>query len=334
MSRIRANYDEPWKEALTEYFEQFLLFFFPGIHQLIDWGKTPESLDKELQRITALSKTKRRFADKLYKVWLVSGEEIWVLIHIEIQSQYEEEFQKRMYIYNYRAFDLYQKPVISLAILGDEKADWKPESYNYSLGGCEVSLKFPVVKLLSYEEKWSELEESNNPFAIVVMAHLKTKATKGKPEEREKWKWILIRGLYNGGLDRNQIVRLLGIIDTMMKLPKKSQESLENKIKNFEEETKMPLLTNIELKGIETGKEIGKEIGTLEKAHDYVKLVLKTRLGDIPETIAKEVDTISVLPILDELLKLAIKVDCFEDFHQSLLKLSPKKFESNESDKS
>ncbi|WP_211942191.1 hypothetical protein [Cylindrospermopsis raciborskii] len=46
MSRIRANYDEPWKEALTEYFEQFLLFFFPGIHQLIDWGKTPESLDK------------------------------------------------------------------------------------------------------------------------------------------------------------------------------------------------------------------------------------------------------------------------------------------------
>ncbi|WP_258005811.1 hypothetical protein, partial [Cylindrospermopsis raciborskii] len=171
MSRIRANYDEPWKEALTEYFEQFLLFFFPGIHQLIDWGKTPESLDKELQRITALSKTKRRFADKLYKVWLVSGEEIWVLIHIEIQSQYEEEFQKRMYIYNYRAFDLYQKPVISLAILGDEKADWKPESYNYSLGGCEVSLKFPIVKLLSYEEKWSELEESNNPFAIVVMAH-------------------------------------------------------------------------------------------------------------------------------------------------------------------
>ncbi|PNK03395.1 hypothetical protein [Cylindrospermopsis raciborskii] len=266
----------------------------------------------------------------MYKVWLVSGEEIWVLIHIEIQSQYEEEFQKRMYIYNYRAFDLYQKPVISLAILGDEKADWKPESYNYSLGGCEVSLKFPVVKLLSYEEKWSELEESNNPFAIVIMAHLKTKATRGKPGEREKWKWILIRGLYNGGLDKNQIVRLLGIIDTMMKLPKKSQESLENKIKSFEEETKMPLLTSIELKGIETGK----EIGTLEKAHDYVKLVLKTRLGDIPETIAKEVDTISVLPILDELLKLAIKVDCFEDFHQSLLKLSPKKFESNKSDKS
>ncbi|MBA4457523.1 Rpn family recombination-promoting nuclease/putative transposase, partial [Cylindrospermopsis raciborskii CS-506_B] len=110
-------------------------FFFPSIHQLINWEKIPESLDKELQRVTASSKAEKRYADKLYKVWLVSGEEMWVLIHIEIQSQYEEEFPQRMYIYNYRAFDLNQKPVISLAILGDERADWQPESYNHNIGG-------------------------------------------------------------------------------------------------------------------------------------------------------------------------------------------------------
>ncbi|PNJ92641.1 hypothetical protein CEP13_14660, partial [Cylindrospermopsis raciborskii C03] len=81
MSQIKANYDEPWKEALTEYFEQFLFFFFPSIHQLINWEKIPESLDKELQRVTASSKAEKRYADKLYKVWLVSGEEMWVLIH-------------------------------------------------------------------------------------------------------------------------------------------------------------------------------------------------------------------------------------------------------------
>ncbi|PNK18200.1 hypothetical protein CEP07_09480, partial [Cylindrospermopsis raciborskii S01] len=57
--------------------------------------------------------------------------------------------------YNYRAFDLNQKPVISLAILGDERADWQPESYNHNIGGYEVTLKFPIVKLLSYEAKWS-----------------------------------------------------------------------------------------------------------------------------------------------------------------------------------
>ncbi len=75
------------------------------------------------------------------------------MIHIEIQSQYEENFPQRMYIYNYRAFDLYQKPVISLAILGDERVNWRPDSYNYTIAGCEVSLKFPTVKLLDYEER-------------------------------------------------------------------------------------------------------------------------------------------------------------------------------------
>jgi len=53
MTSETANYDEPWKEALTEYFEAFLCFFFPEVHQL---------------RITASAKTKKRFADKLYSV--------------------------------------------------------------------------------------------------------------------------------------------------------------------------------------------------------------------------------------------------------------------------
>ncbi|MFL0660061.1 hypothetical protein AB7294_10240, partial [Cylindrospermopsis raciborskii UAM/DH-MRr] len=45
--------------------------------------------------------------------------------------------------------------------------------------------------------------------------------------EREKWKWSLIRGLYDKGFHREQIIRLFGIIDIMMELPKKLQESLD-----------------------------------------------------------------------------------------------------------
>ncbi|MEB3342106.1 hypothetical protein [Okeania sp.] len=35
---------------------------------------------------------------------------------------------------NYRAFDLYHKPVISLAILGDENQSWRPSFYQYGFG--------------------------------------------------------------------------------------------------------------------------------------------------------------------------------------------------------
>jgi hypothetical protein len=337
MNPTTANYDEPWKEALSEYFEAFLYFFFPEVHQLIDWTKIPESLEKELKRITASAKTKKRFADKLYKVWLLRGEEVWILIHIEIQSQYEENFPQRMYIYNYRAFDLYQKPVISLAILGDERVNWRPDSYNYTIAGCEVSLKFPTVKLLDYEENWSELETSSNPFAIIVMAHLKTKATTGKLPQREQWKWKLIRGLYEKEFEREQIIKLFEIIDNMMTLSPELQSSLESKIKQFEEERTMPLMSNMELRGIERGKEIGKEIGelrgiergkeigkeigALENARDFVKTVLQARLGEVPLDVEQYLNKVSVLSTLQELLKLAATANSLAEFKQFLARI-------------
>jgi len=91
---ITANYDESWKEALNEYFDSFLSFFFPVAYKAIDWTKPPESLDKELQQITASSSTEKRIADKLYKVWLLDKTQVWILIHIEIQSQYDVDFVK------------------------------------------------------------------------------------------------------------------------------------------------------------------------------------------------------------------------------------------------
>ncbi len=330
MNQTTANYDEPWKEALTEYFEAFLYFFFPEVHQLIDWTKTPESLEKELKRITASAKTKKRFADKLYKAWLLEGQEVWILIHIEIQSQYETDFPQRMYIYNYRAFDLYQKPVISLAILGDERVNWRPDSYNYRIAGCEVSLKFPTVKLLDYEERWSELEASSNPFAIIVMAHLKTKATTGKLQQREQWKWTLIRGLYDRGFEREQIIKLFEIIDNMMTLSTKLQESLESKIKQFEEERTMSLVSNMELRGIKRGKkigekigkEIGKEIGALQKSRDDIKTVLTVRFGQISSEIEEIIGKMTNPTILEELLKLAATANSLAEFKQSLAKIN------------
>jgi hypothetical protein len=318
MREVTANYDESWKEALNEYFESFLIFFFPEVHQLIDWTQTPRSLDKELQEITASSATEKRIADKLYQVWLLDKRVIWILIHIEIQSQYEVDFGERMYIYNYRSFDLYHKPVVSLAVLGDESNKWRPNTYSYAIGGCEVSLKFPIAKLLDYESRWQELETNTNPFAIIVMAHLKTKATTGNLSEREQWKWTLIRGLYERGLNKEQIVKLFKIIDMMMTLPEQLQQKLVKKINSFEEERKMPFISPTEQMAIERGKEIGKEIGALQNARNYITTVLQARLGEISLEITVSLSQVSNLSILDEMLKLAVTVNSLDDFKQAL----------------
>ena len=154
------------------------------------------------------------------------------------------------------------------------------------------------------------------------MAHLKTKATTGKLPEREQWKWKLIRGLYEKEFEREQIIKLFEIIDNMMTLSPELQSSLENKIKQFEEERTMPLMSNMELRGMERGKEIGKEIGALEKSRDAIKTVLTVRFGQISSEIEEIIGKMTNPTILEELLKLAATANSLAEFKQSLAKIN------------
>jgi uncharacterized protein Yka (UPF0111/DUF47 family) len=154
------------------------------------------------------------------------------------------------------------------------------------------------------------------------MAHLKTKATTGKLPQREQWKWKLIRGLYEKEFEREQIIKLFEIIDNMMTLSPELQSSLESKIKQFEEERTMPLVSNMELRGIERGKEIGKEIGALEKSRDDIKTVLTVRFGQISSEIEEIIGKMTNPTILEELLKLAATANSLAEFKQSLAKIN------------
>ena len=191
-----SDYDSPWREALDLYFEPFLAFFFPQAHADIDWTRGHETLETELQQVIREAALGRQRADKLVKVWLRDGQEAWILVHVEVQSQEETEFPRRMFTYNTRIFDLYNRTVVSFAVLGDDRANWRPDRFGYGRWGCEVGIRFPVVKLLDYAADVPGLEADPNPFAAVVLAHLKTRETRQDPEARCVWKIRLIKGLY------------------------------------------------------------------------------------------------------------------------------------------
>ena len=210
--RSNCDYDSPWKEAIEVYFESFIEFCFPEIHKDINWSRGYESLDTELREVLRDAETGNRLADKLVKVWLNDGKKIVVLIHLEIQSQVQSDFARRMYIYNHRLFDKYDREVISLAVLGDNQASWRPTGYGYQRWGFNSNLQFPVVKLLDYQSQWSELERSANPFAVVIMAHLSTLRTTNDFQKRLQSKLSLVRGLYKRGYTRNQVLELFRLI--------------------------------------------------------------------------------------------------------------------------
>jgi len=300
----QSDYDSPWKEALDLYFEDFIAFFFPEAHSDINWQRNYESLDTELQEVVRDAETGRRLADKLVKVWLQSGEETWLLVHIEIQSKADSDFGKRMYVYNHRLFDRYDREVVSLAVLGDDQQNWRPTGYGYAKWGFESSLQFPVVKLLDYQQRWSELEQSLNPFAIIVMAHLKTQATRRDSQGRLQWKLSLARGLQERGYTREQIFQLLRLISWMMVLPRDLERSYKAEMKRYQEENRMPYLTIFE------------EDAMVQVTREYILEVLETRFQAVPQGLSDRINEIDDLALLKSLHKRAITVASVEEFEQ------------------
>jgi len=271
--------DNPWKEVLDHFLEPFLALCFPAVHGGIDWRCSYESLDTELQQIAHDAKIGKRIADKLYKVWHKDGNEAWLLIHIEVQGRRERAFPERMFIYSYRIYDLYRRPVIGLAVLCDEDTHWRPDHFEYNMWGCSLDYRFPCVKLLDYQEREAELEQSPNPFAAVVLAQLKVMETRSAPQTRWQWKLRLTKGLYERGLNREQVRQLFRIIDWMLRLPVELEQSFRAEIHRFEEERRMPYVTSIERLARQEGREEGREEGRMHGLQEAISMELEERFG-------------------------------------------------------
>ena len=260
MSNPQSEFDSPWKDVIERYFQDFIQFFLPQAHGEIEWSRGFEFLDKELQQVVRDAELGLRLVDKLVKIWRTGGDEAWVLIHVEVQSQEETNFAQRMYVYHYRIYDRYNRKVASIAILGDERSSWRPNQFAYELWGSEVFFRFPVVKLLDYQQ-WSALEASSNPFATVVMAHLKAQETRQVSLERKAWKLAITRRLYEKGYSREDVINLFGFIDWVMSLPASLEQEFRQEIQQFEAERRMPYITSVERSGIRQGLLEGIELG-------------------------------------------------------------------------
>jgi len=109
---------------------------------------------------------------------LLDGNDSWVMIHVEIQSQQESNFASRMFAYNCRIQDRYNREVVSLAVLGNERRSWRPDEFTFDRLGCRIRFNFPIVKLIDFEDQINDLESTLNPFSVVVLAHLQALATR------------------------------------------------------------------------------------------------------------------------------------------------------------
>ncbi|MGE5342167.1 MAG: hypothetical protein ACM3SY_11890, partial [Candidatus Omnitrophota bacterium] len=190
---MKNQYDSAWKEVLKKLFKDCLQFFFPNIHDAIDFTKEVVFLDKELKEISPDSNQSDRVADILAKVHLLKDKGlvyIGLILHVEVQGRQESEFMDRMFTYYYRAYDKEKKekiPVISLAILTDNNPNFRPDTFHFNFCGFDIRMTIPIVKILDYKsdkELKEKLETSDNPMVMVVKAQLKSLEVQGSDNQQ------------------------------------------------------------------------------------------------------------------------------------------------------
>lgn len=310
-SKGSEDFDSPWKDVLQAYLPSFVAFFFADIHADIDWQRGYQSLDKEFQKIARRAKVGKQFVDKLFKVWLKNGAEHWLLIHIEVQGDAEKEFPERMFNYNAAVRQLYNREVVSLAILCDDQATWRPTTFAHGRWGCKMELTFRIAKLLDYAPDVEGLEASDNPFAAVVLAHCKTLETRKSPESRRDWKLRVVKGLYRRGWSRDDIEELFRVIDWMMMLPDNLGAAFDVEMARFDEEKKMRYVTSIERRALKRGEEKGERKMALE----VIAIDLDEKFGRAGRNLlrkARAIEDIEKLRRLVRFLRKATTIDAVE----------------------
>jgi hypothetical protein len=288
----RQNNDTPWKKILRIYFPQAIQFYFPDLAATIDWRKRPQFLDKELEQIAPKSAQGNRYVDHLVRVWKLDGSREWLLIHLEIQARKESDFPFRVLTYSNRILDRYGTLASSLVILCDNSPTWRPTSCELTAPLTRHTFEFGTVKLLDFKPHEATLNRSDNPFAWITLAHLKTQATRRNPKTRKTWKFALMRQLYERGMSRQDIRNLYEFIDWTMMLPEDLDMAFWQELKTFEERQQMAYVTSAERFGRKQGLEEGLQKGLQKGLQQTVRQVaLKMLARDIDlETIAEVTD--------------------------------------------
>ena len=247
---------------------------------------------------------------------------------MEVQGYSEEEFARRMYVYNYRAFDKYGKDVVSLAVLTDRNPSYRPSKYEFKLNGFRLLMEFPVVKLLDYQRKEEELEKSEDPFGLVTLAWLRSKEGE---EERYRSKKELLREVIRlwreRGWSRERLKRLLAFISLIIRLP----EELEKKLRvELQEEVSemasyiIPLFKDEYEKeykrGLQQGIQQGLQQGLKEGKQEKLMVLIELKYGEKGVELIPLVSKLEDIALIDYLADLAKMTDDYEKFKEVFLK--------------
>lgn len=157
-----------------------------------------------------------------------------------------------------------------------------------------------------------------NPFATVIMAHLKAQETYKAQQQRKAWKLLLTKRLYEQGYKREDILKLFKFIDWVIQLPQELTKTFWQELNQYEQEHSMPYITSIERLGITKGLEQGRQ----EEACRLLVRLLQRRFGTVTPDMQERLQSLNV-DQLEDLFNLALSVPTIDELIEQLPNPAP-----------
>ncbi|QNL48125.1 hypothetical protein H8S90_15065 [Olivibacter sp. SDN3] len=275
-----------WKGILEEVFDDFLRFMHENADEVYDLNRGVTFLDKELEQLFPPEgeEFSPKVVDKLVQVYSRSGEEEWILVHVEVQGRYHKNFSERMFTYYYRILDKYNRPITAYAIFTDAGKVKRPSSYETEHQGTSIRYRFNTYHIALQDDE--DLQANDNPFAMVALTAKMAFAGKGIRGAQARdialldLKLQVLRRLVEKKLENKKIRALMNFLKYYVRF--ENEENLIIFEKQIEEITGRSEIMGIEellldratKQGIQKGERKGERRGEQKKSREFVENLL------------------------------------------------------------
>lgn len=231
MRRKTIDYDALLKEFVSDFFPEFVAFVHPALYAAIDWDKGFVFLEQEL--INTLRgkfkiQGKRRHTDKLVRVYLRTGSEHFIFIHIEFQHKPEKAFARRMFLYRTLIHLRYGiEDITAFAIFTATPPPEEERLYRKDTFGTRVEYQFSSIVAVELAEDLL-LKAADNAFVLSMLAAQYAYRSRNDAQLRLALKsqlFNLLRSRTDLSFDRT--VKLFTFVRDLVHLPQKLENEFQ-----------------------------------------------------------------------------------------------------------
>lgn len=283
--RVYTSHDQLFKRLIETFFVEFIEAFFPEIYEQVDFSSL-KFLSEEI--VPAVHDKDERRLDIVVEITDKSTDTP-AIIHVEPQSYYQSDFDKRMYHYFSQLHRKLDKPIIPIAIFSYDES-WNKNEYTVNA----VKKNFMHMFYFTLHLRslfWRDYVNKPNP----VVAAFLSKMNYAENEKVDvKIEFLRMLTMLDRTLEEQDI--LMDFFQSYLKLNEKEEEILMKSVKKQPDADKILEITN---PFIEYGKRRGREEGREEgRAEGREKEQIKIIQGMLNEGLS--VDLIAKITKLSE----------------------------------